>query len=187
LKYNRFLSWGGLALLMATLAGGPFLNAQLAVTTATLSGAVTDSSGAVVPQAEVKIASGQNGITRSFTSDATGRYTFTQLPPSTYNLEIQAKGFETYKQTGIVLDAGQSATQDIALIVGSATQQVVVNAQASQFNTDNANISADINAKAGRRVAAQPEKCVRPGHSKFLGEQQFRRTTIAGWRGPEHR
>jgi hypothetical protein len=147
LKYKRFFPWGGLALLLATVAGVPFLNAQLAVTTATLSGIVTDSSGAVVPQAEVKITSGQAGITRVFSSDAIGHYSLTQLPPSTYSLEIQAKGFETYKQTGIVLDAGESATQNISLTVGSTSQQVVVNAQASQLNTDNANISADINAK----------------------------------------
>ena len=146
MKYDRFLSWGGLALLVATLAGGPFLNAQLAVTTATLSGAVTDSSGAVVPQARSGSPAART-VSREVYSDAIGHYTFTQLPPSTYNLEIQAKGFETYKQTGIVLDAGESATQNISLTVGSTSQQIVVNAQASQLNTENANISADINAK----------------------------------------
>ncbi len=123
------------------------MNAQLAVTTATLSGTVTDPSGAVVPNSVVKLTSAQNGIQRSFTTDAGGRYSFNQLPPATYSLVIQANGFESYRQTGIVLDAGQSATQNVALVIGAATQQVVVNAQASQLNTDNANISADIDAK----------------------------------------
>ena len=132
-------------LLLAGVVGQGY--AQLATTTATLSGNVTDPTGAVIPQATVRIGSVQNGISRIFTTDAAGRYTFTQLPPSTYVLSIEAKGFETYRQTGILLDAAQSATQNVSLTVGASTQQVVVNAQASQLNTDNANISADIDAK----------------------------------------
>jgi hypothetical protein len=148
LKIIRDIQKSGPLVLLVLLLGfslGGY--AQLAVTTATLSGNVTDPSGAVVPQATVRLDSTQTGISRAYTSDAAGRYLFTQLPPATYTLSIQANGFESYKQTGILLDAGQSATQNVALTVGVATQQVVVNAQASQLNTDNANLSADIDAK----------------------------------------
>jgi hypothetical protein len=148
LKQKIFTYAGGFAILLALLmSNAPWLHAQLAVTTATLSGTVSDPSGAVVPQATVKLTSKQQGISRVFTSDAGGRYSFTQLPPSNYTLSIQANGFEAYQQTGIILDAGQSATQNVALVVGAATQQILVNAQASQLNTDNANVSADIDAK----------------------------------------
>ncbi len=148
MRQKIFTHASGLAILLALLMSTTsWLHAQLAVTTATLSGTVTDPSGAVVPQATVTLTSPQKGIAQSFTADAEGRYTFSQLPPSTYTLSIQANGFETYKQTGIALDAGQSATQNVALVVGAANQQVLVNAQASQLNTDNANISADIDAK----------------------------------------
>jgi hypothetical protein len=148
LKNKRFLYWSGLTVLLALLVAGPsWICAQLAVTTATLSGIVTDPSGAVVPHSTVTLASAQNGIARTFLTDAGGRYSFTQLPPATYTLNIRADGFESYKQIGILLDAGQSATQNVALVLGATTQQVVVNAQASQLNTDNANISADIDAK----------------------------------------
>src|SRR3984885_2755298 len=123
------------------------LHAQLAVTTATLGGSVTDPSGAVVPQAVVKLTSTLNGVNRTYTTDSIGRYTFAQLAPSTYTLSIVAKGFETYEQTGILLDPGQTATQNVALVIGSMSQQIVVNAQASQLNTDNANVSADLDAK----------------------------------------
>ena len=100
-----------------------------------------------MPNSTVKINSAQNGVLRSAVSDAGGRYSFTQLPLATYTLTIQANGFEGYTQTGIVLDSGRSATQNVTLVVGATTQQVVVNAQASQLNTDNANISADIDSK----------------------------------------
>ncbi len=123
------------------------LGAQLAVTTATLNGSVEDGSGAIIPQATVTITSTEKGITRNVTSNARGTYSFTQLPPSTYTLTVVANGFTTYKQTGIVLDAAQSATQNVALAVGEVSQEVVVNAQASQLNTDNANIATSINAK----------------------------------------
>jgi hypothetical protein len=139
---------GGFAILLALLMSCPtWLHAQLAVTTATLSGTVSDPSGAIVPQAAVKLTSTQNGISRNYVTDAGGRYTFTQLPPSTYTLSIEASGFQTYEQTGIVLDSAQSATQNVALVIGATSQQVVVNAQASQLNTDNANLAASIAAK----------------------------------------
>lgn len=121
--------------------------AQLAVTTANLGGTVTDPSGAIVPGATVKLTSPESGISRSLTSDQSGRYSFIQLPPSTYTLSIEASGFQSYQQNGIVLNSAQSATQNVALAVGASTQQVIVSAQASQINTDNANISTDVDAK----------------------------------------
>ncbi|HEV2711206.1 MAG TPA: TonB-dependent receptor [Edaphobacter sp.] len=142
------IHWSGISILLAMLACGvPWTQAQLAVTTATLSGTVTDPSGAVIPQGAVKLTSPANGVKRALVTDANGHYSFTQLPPSTYNLDIQVKGFKEYKQNGIVLDAAKSASQNVALSVGSDTEEVVVTSQASLLNTENANISADINAK----------------------------------------
>jgi hypothetical protein len=147
LKEHR-IHWGGISVLLAMLVCCvPWTQAQLAVTMATLSGTVTDPSGAVIPQAAVKLTSQANGINRALTTDANGHYSFSQLPPSTYNLDIQVKGFKEYKQNGIVLDAAHSANQNVALTLGSDTQEVVVTSQASLLNTENANISADINAK----------------------------------------
>ncbi|MGC2163477.1 MAG: carboxypeptidase-like regulatory domain-containing protein [Silvibacterium sp.] len=148
MKQSIFTYASGFIILLALLMSGPSrLHAQLAVTTATLSGSITDPTGAVIPQATVKLTSTQIGISRTVTSDAAGRYTFTQLPPANYTLSIQANGFKAYQQTGITLDAAQSATQDVALTVGAATQQVTVNAEASQLNTDNANVASSIDAK----------------------------------------
>jgi hypothetical protein len=142
------LYWCGISILLALLVchiSGAL--AQLAVTTATLSGTVTDPTGAIVPQTSVDLSSQENGIKRTQVTDSTGHYSFAQLPPATYILSIHGKGFKEYKQNGIVLDAGTSATQNVSLTVGSESQEVVVTAQASLLNTDNANISADIDAK----------------------------------------
>jgi Carboxypeptidase regulatory-like domain/TonB dependent receptor len=144
-----------LGLMLVFLASGLLyrLHAQLAVTTATLSGTVSDSTGAVVPNAALTLTSTEKGVRRSYTSDANGHYSFDQLPPSTYTLVITVQGFKEYRQNGIVLDAGHSAAQNVQLSIGSSAQEVVVTSQASVLNTDNANISTDINAK---QVVALP-------------------------------
>ena len=139
--------WGGFALLIGLLAStAPWLNAQIATTTATLSGVVTDPSGAVVPGATVTLTSTENGITRQFKTDVAGRYAFSQLLPSHYSLTVKMTGFETYKQNGIVLDASETATQNVGLTIGAETQSVTVTANASMLNTDNSNVAADLEA-----------------------------------------
>ena len=149
MRAGRFLSnWSAIVVLL--FFGGystQGAHAQLAVTTATLTGTVTDPTGSVVPQATVTLTSPERGITRTFTTGAQGNYSFSQLAPSTYQLTIQAKGFNQYIQNGITLDAGQSASQDITLTVGSVDQQVVVSSQASLLNTENSNISAEVDSK----------------------------------------
>ena len=123
--------WGGFAILVVSLAGmAPWANAQLATTTATLSGVVADPTGAIVPKASVTLSSTDTGVSRTFATDATGRYLFSDLPPSAYTLTIKAGGFKEYKQSGIVLNAGETATQDVALAVGSESESVTVTADA---------------------------------------------------------
>ncbi len=131
MKRHTLYWYGILVLITVPVCSGPVSLAQLAVTTATLSGTVTDSTTALVPQASVQLASQENGIKRALVTDASGHYSFTQLPPATYTLVVHAKGFKEYRQNGIVLDASKSATQNIALTVGSEAQEVVVTSQAS--------------------------------------------------------
>ena len=133
-----------LVLLMLPLQSA---RAQLGVTTATLSGTVTDSTGAVVPKAVVTLNSSERGITRMTTTNETGRYTFSQLPPSTYVLLVRVGNFATYQQNGIVLNSSQAATQDVTLVPSSVSQQIVVTSGASLLNTDNANVSTEVNDK----------------------------------------
>jgi Carboxypeptidase regulatory-like domain len=134
-------------LLVVLAAGSGRTNAQLATTTANLSGSVSDPGGALIPQAKVTLTSPETGISRESVTNESGRYSFNQLPPGTYKLAVRMDGFRPYEQTGMVLDAAQSAAQNVTLTVGTQDQQVVVNAQASILNTQNANIAADIDAK----------------------------------------
>ncbi|MBT9331533.1 TonB-dependent receptor [Paracidobacterium acidisoli] len=126
--------------------------AQLAIaqgdpTTASLHGVITDTTGALVPRASVTLQSSDNGIVRTAQTDGTGHYAFQLLPPAQYTLSATLTGFKSYRQQGISLDPGQSATQDVVLEVGSSSEQIVVTSQAPLLQTDNANISADVSAR----------------------------------------
>ena len=138
---------GGIAILVGLIIGiSQPIHAQIATTTATLSGTVTDPTGAIIPSAAVTLSSSETGVRRSFVTDNSGRYTFAQLVPSTYSLEVKAKGFETYQQKGILLNAAETATQNVTLTVGAETISVSVTSDVSQLNTDNSNVATDIEA-----------------------------------------
>ncbi len=123
-----------------------YLHAQSQVT-ATLSGSLSDSSGASLQGGKITLTSADRGITRTFTTDATGTYVFPLLPPAVYSIRAEASGFKSYVQNGISLAAGQTAQQPIVLTVGSVSEKVEVTAQAPLLNADNANISSDISAQ----------------------------------------
>src|SRR5256884_5100268 len=95
-------------------------------TTGRITGAVTDSSGAAVPNASVSVKSPALLAPRSSHTEADGGYLFDLLPPGTYELTITAPGFSTYSQTGIILTAGFTATVNSKMQVGEVTQVVKV-------------------------------------------------------------
>lgn len=133
--------------LPACLIGHNRAKCQTQAASASLTGTVTDSTGARVAQAKVVLASPDRGINRAFTTDSSGAFTFSILPPATYELSVEAVGFKTYKQSGIVLEVGQVATLNVALSVGTAEQQVVVTGESPLLNTDNANVASQVDGK----------------------------------------
>ncbi|MGA2832261.1 MAG: carboxypeptidase-like regulatory domain-containing protein [Terracidiphilus sp.] len=147
-RQGFLLYWAGIATLIAILVcGTPQINAQIATTTATLSGVVTDATGALVPKATVALASSEKGITRTYSTDDGGRYSFNQLPPAAYTLTIKAKGFKAYQQTGIVLEVAETGVQNVTLTVGSEATSITVTSDVALLNTENANVAADVDAK----------------------------------------
>jgi len=132
---------------LASFLGGTNLEAQNQQVAATLSGAITDPTGLALKNAKVTLTSAQNGISRHYVTKEDGLYSFTLLPQAVYTLEVDVSGFKDYKQHGLLLEAGETARQDVRLVVGSTTETIEVTAQAPLLNTDNANISSDISAR----------------------------------------
>ncbi len=98
-----------------------------AQSTATLSGNITDPSGAVVPGAQVTVHGIATGLDRVVTSDSAGNYTVPSLLPGNYSVSVQASGFSTYKLTSVSLGVDQTVTANVHLSVAAAGE--VVNVQ----------------------------------------------------------
>src|SRR5205823_1450476 len=93
---------------------------------ATLTGVVTDPSGAVVSNAKVTLRDAQSGSERGTITDSAGYYTFASVPVGTYVLNVEAPGFQAYKAEGIVLGGGEKRNVNASLQVGNTNQTVEV-------------------------------------------------------------
>jgi Carboxypeptidase regulatory-like domain len=107
----------------------------------TISGTVSDPSGAVIAGATVTAMQTQTGQKTVTTTGKMGEYVFPTLLPSSYSLTVSAPGFQAYKQSGITLQANQALTVGIHLHVGSEAQTVSVSADAPQVDTTNGTLS----------------------------------------------
>src|SRR5271165_6587675 len=93
---------------------------------ARLQGVVTDSTGALVPGAKVKVTDvGTNRVLETSTGDTTGAWSFPSLPPGDYALEISKTGFKTIKQQ-VTLQVAQVANLNSALETGAVSEEVTV-------------------------------------------------------------
>ncbi|HEY3841486.1 MAG TPA: carboxypeptidase-like regulatory domain-containing protein [Bryobacteraceae bacterium] len=86
----------------------------------TLTGIVSDSTGAVLPKATLKLRDENSGSLRDSVTNSEGYFTFVSLPPGTYQLVIESAGFETYKQSHIDVRGGDKMNVNVTMKVGSA-------------------------------------------------------------------
>lgn len=113
----------------------------------TISGAVTDSSGAGIPNVKVLSTETRTGTKASTVSDSQGQYTIPFLAPGKYEVSAEAQGFKKFARTGLELGSGDHPVIDIRLDVGDVTQSVEVNADVSLINTENSSTGQTITAK----------------------------------------
>jgi hypothetical protein len=107
----------------------------------TITGTVGDSTGASVPSASVVLTQLKTGETLAVQTHADGLYVFPSVAPADYRIDVLAKGFKKYVQTGITLQADQSLTINVALEIGSEQVTVNVEADAAQVNTSTGTLS----------------------------------------------
>jgi hypothetical protein len=112
-----------------------------AQSTAQINGTVKDQTGAVIAGAAVTATHVDTGLKRTAMTDAGGSYGLTNLPVGPYRLEATASGFRTYVQTGIVLQVADNLVINPTLALGQVTDQVEVEAAASQVETRDTGIS----------------------------------------------
>jgi hypothetical protein len=106
----------------------------------TLTGSVKDQSGAIIPGASLLLTEIQTGSRYNATSGGEGLFTFPELPPGTYALEVSATGFETYRQVGIDVAVASTSTVNAQLKVGSTQATVTVTSDASHLQSESSDV-----------------------------------------------
>jgi len=161
------------ALLLLALAAR--LDAQVA---GTISGFVRDPTGAALPAASVTAVSSEQQLTRSTRSDGTGFYNLLAMPPGTYQISVEAPGFEKQVQTGVRLTVSENLRLDMELKVGAVQAEVTVTSQATLVNTTNQALSGLVDDRRvqdlplnGRNVVALA--AILPGVTEINAPQEL--------------
>jgi hypothetical protein len=106
--------------------------------TGSIAGAVTDPSGAVVPGVHVVATDVDKGFKFPGTTDGAGHYLLRSIPPATYNVSVEAAGFEKQRKDGLIITINLNATVNFSLKVGAPSQTVEVKASGVELQTQDA-------------------------------------------------
>jgi hypothetical protein len=112
-----------------------------------LTGLATDSTGAAVSKASVTLTEQSTKTVYKAVTTSEGIYTISDVTPGTYNVVVKAPRFKQYSQDGVTIDVGQTITVNATLDIGSATETVTVNSDASQLQTETSDIGTSISPK----------------------------------------
>ena len=149
MKPSWVVSLRGAVLALAVVAfafTGQYLSAQSG--RASITGVVTDSSGAVVQDVNVTATNAATGVATSAKTNQSGAYSLLQLPAGSYSLRVEKVGFSSQLQENFVLVAEQSAGVNFALRPGQVSERINVEANSELIHTESAEISQTINEHA---------------------------------------
>ena len=111
-----------------------------------VTGTVTDPSGATVPGAAVTLTNVSTNASQETTTNAEGSYRFAFVPPGTYEIKVNAGGFQNQARSGVVVNAGQPTTVSMQLALAGASQTVTVEAAGSLIQEQNADVATNYSA-----------------------------------------
>lgn len=148
-RKNLTACWLGLFFLLVMGTGTLFGQG----TSGTITGTVTDPSGAVVPGATVSVLNQANGVDFHMTSNNAGVFSVSSLLPGKYTVTVSAKGFKTYANRDLEMTINQTLRVNVALEVGAQSQTINVEAAAPLVNTEEGRLSAVV---SGTQVSNMP-------------------------------
>src|SRR5580698_6090157 len=149
---NRFpfvLAVGICICLAAMLMGSP-LSAQS--TFGSISGTVADTSGAAVPDAQVTLTSSGTGAKQTYTTSGDGLYSFVNLNPGEYRLDVEKAGFKHYKRESVVVQVQQAVRIDAVMEVGAVSQTVEVTAETPLLTPTDTSLGQVIDQRATNEI-----------------------------------
>lgn len=121
------------------------LSAQ--VTTSEITGTISDSGGAVIPNAKVTITNAELGITRTTETNSSGYFAVSALPPGTYQIRVEAPGFSVAEQKNVTVAVGQTLAFKSTLKPGSGNEIVEVFAEAPVIESTRSDIGGVVSPK----------------------------------------
>ncbi|MBI4903331.1 MAG: TonB-dependent receptor [Acidobacteria bacterium] len=161
--------------------------------TATLVGTITDASGAVVVNTKVSATETNTGVSRIATTNESGNYSFTNLPPGTYSVTAEQTGFKKAARAGVDVIVNATTRVDLTLTPGQITETVEVTAETALLQTDRADVGRKIetaqlaNLPTGYNRSFQSLLNLVPGttrafapHSEFFNSQGSLATQVNG-------
>src|SRR3984885_2655477 len=149
---NRFayvLAVGICICLAAMLLGSP-LSAQS--TFGSISGSVADASGSAVPDAQVTLTSTATSAKQTFTTGGDGLYSFVNLNPGEYRLEVEKAGFKHYKRESVIVQVQQAVRIDATMEVGAVSQTVEVTAETPLLTPTDTSLGQVIDQRATNEI-----------------------------------
>lgn len=145
MRSKHAVSLIALALGALVLAAPQAVHAQYHVN-GTITGTITDPTGAVVEGAKVTAVNTATNTSQNTTTNSSGAYLFSDMAPATYTVTAVKEGFQTCQGNGVVLEPSATRTFSCALLVGQTTQTVSISAGALQVQTDTSQLNAVINS-----------------------------------------
>src|SRR5437660_3954420 len=164
------------------------VDVQAQVAGGTITGTVVDSSGRVIPNANVSITNLATGINRTVTTNEDGLYIAPNLLPASYELTFTAPGFKTDVRTGIELTVGATVTLNTTMQVGGTKETVQVQTEAPDVQLATSDISAVVNATTVRELPLNGRSwtdlaTLQPGVNRIQTQPDFAAGTDRGNRG----
>jgi len=115
--------------------------------TGSISGAITDANGGVIPGAIVTLTSEKTGQSRGSTTNSEGRFNFPALQPGTYALKVERQGFQTLEQRGVILSANENlALGDLKLQPGQVSETVSIQSEGAIVERESSDLTARLTA-----------------------------------------
>ncbi|HZY62864.1 MAG TPA: carboxypeptidase regulatory-like domain-containing protein [Edaphobacter sp.] len=151
-------------------------SAAYAAITGVISGTVTDSTGAVVPNVTIVALDVQTGVKHTTTTDSKGFYSFPALDVGTYTISTSNPGFQSFQATGIKINANSSIRTDIMLKIGSVAQTETVNSNPVQVETQTTQLGEVIESQKMTAVPLNGRSftdllALQPGVSPYSGTE----------------
>jgi hypothetical protein len=140
-RFSRLLSLGVFAFVLFACG------CVFAGVTASISGTVTDSSGAAVAGATVTATNVDTAVATTLTTNTQGFYSFQELPLGKYTVDVSKSGFKAYRETGLVLDVNSALSVNVALLVGQTSEKVEVTSSAIHVDTESTQMGEVITGK----------------------------------------